>query len=162
MPRATAAGSDAGDSVEDRVDSALSRVLRALTREKVRQSRTTGIGRGLSATDMWLVAYLNDHDSVRLSDLAAWQAVDKSTITMQVKRLVEAGLVERTPDPTDRRAVRVSLTDHGWEVLRVNREQARHFIAQLLGEWSPEDREHLAYFVNRLADAVDASLIARP
>lgn len=158
MAEAVVGAPTADDGVELRVDAALSRILRALTREKVRQSRTTGIGSALSSTDMWLIGYLSDHASVRLSDLAAWQAVDKSTITMQVKRLVKAGLVERAPDERDRRAVRVSLTDHGREVWRVNREQARHFLSQLIGEWSPNDREDLARLVTRLADSVDASL----
>lgn len=80
-------------AVEVVVDNALSRILRALTREKVRSLRTSPqTGGALSATDLWLLGYLGEHGGVRLGDLALWQDVDKSTISMQVKRLVAAGL----------------------------------------------------------------------
>lgn len=140
------------------VDSALSRITRALTREKVRLSRLAETGQALSTTDMWLLGYLSDHSSVRLTDLALWQSVDKSTITMQVKRLVAAGFVQRAVDDRDRRAARVSLTAKGARVLDENRAQARVFLARLIGDWPPEDRDELARSVTRLADAVDASL----
>lgn len=150
------------DEIEKVVDDALSRLVRALTREKVRRSRMTGAGRMLSATDMWLLAYVSERESVRLSDLALWQAVDKSTITMQIKRLVASGLVERAVDDKDRRVARVSLTEHGCAVLAENQRQACTFLAQLIGNWTPDERAELARSVFRLADAVDASLESTP
>lgn len=145
--------------VEGAVDDALSRILRALSREKVRVMRTTpGASGVLSTTDLWLLGYLQEHDGVRLGDLAVWQDVDKSTITMQVKRLVSAGLAERTQDERDRRAARVCLTPLGEEVLALNRERARAFLAALIGEWPDAERDELARSVTRLAKAVEGTL----
>lgn len=152
------AEADSPAEVERIVDAALSRIVRALTREKVHRSRLAEAGKSLSATDMWLLGYLAEHTSVRLTDLALWQSVDKSTITMQVKRLVAAGLVQRAVDERDRRAARVSLTPRGADVLEENREQARRYLCQLIGTWSPAERDALAQSVTRLADAVDASV----
>jgi DNA-binding MarR family transcriptional regulator len=52
---------------------------------------------------------------IRPSDL--WRLFDMapSAITRRVDRLFELGLVERTPHPTDRRALYVRLTDKGQE-----------------------------------------------
>lgn len=49
----------------------------------------------------------------RLTDVGAELLCVKSTITRLVDRLEEAGLVLRTPDPDDRRAQRVLLTERG-------------------------------------------------
>lgn len=145
--------------VEAVVDDALSRILRTLTREKVRIMRTSpGEGGTLSPTDLWLLGYLHEHDGVRLGDLAVWQDVDKSTMTMQVKRLVAAGLAERTSDERDRRAARIRLTDLGVEVLTLNRERAHVFVAALIDGWTETERDELARSLVRLAEAVEGTL----
>ena len=43
--------------------------------------------------------------------------VSAAAVTKRVTRLEELGLVERTPDPTDRRGTLVGLTKHGLEVI---------------------------------------------
>ena len=147
------------EGVEGAVDDALSRILRALAREKVRVMRASPEAGGvLSTTDLWLLGYLQEHDGVRLGDLAVWQDVDKSTITMQVKRLVAAGLAERTQDERDRRAARVCLTALGEEVLALHRGRARAFLAALIGDWPEAERDELARSVGRLATAVEGAL----
>lgn len=45
--------------------------------------------------------------------LASQTLVTSGTMTNRVDRLVERGLVTRSPDPDDRRGVRVELTDAG-------------------------------------------------
>ena len=45
--------------------------------------------------------------------LSSQTLVTSGTMTNRVDRLVERGLVRRSPDPTDRRGVRVELTDSG-------------------------------------------------
>ena len=47
----------------------------------------------LSATDAWLLGRITDTGPVRLSALADWQEVDRSTMTTQVRRLERLGLV---------------------------------------------------------------------
>ena len=54
---------------------------------------------------------------IRMSALAARLGVGLSTVSGNVDRLTEMGLVARHDDPADRRQVVVSLTDEGHEVL---------------------------------------------
>ncbi|WP_030274829.1 MarR family winged helix-turn-helix transcriptional regulator [Streptomyces sp. NRRL B-24484] len=66
---------------------------------------------------------------MRLSDLAERLRIAPRSATAVVDALEEAGLVARTPDPADRRAVRVVLTDAGRAALdRIGR--VRHEVAQ--------------------------------
>jgi DNA-binding MarR family transcriptional regulator len=70
--------------------------------------------------------------------------VTSGTMTNRVDRLVARGLVERLPDPDDRRGVLVRLTGEGKET--VDRAFAALLDAEraLLAELGTEDRERLA------------------
>jgi DNA-binding MarR family transcriptional regulator len=50
------------------------------------------------------------------SDLAQASLITSGAMTTRLDRLERAGLVRRAPDPADRRAVRVHLTDEGEEL----------------------------------------------
>ena len=58
----------------------------------------------------WLLRSLLGHEPVRPTDLAASMGLDISTVSRHLAQLHRAGLVERTPDPDDRRAQRVQLS----------------------------------------------------
>ncbi|HEY7821818.1 MAG TPA: MarR family transcriptional regulator [Acidimicrobiia bacterium] len=51
--------------------------------------------------------------SLSPGQLATQTMVTSGTMTNRVDRLVERGFVERSPDPSDRRGVRVQLTETG-------------------------------------------------
>ncbi|WP_147279284.1 MarR family winged helix-turn-helix transcriptional regulator [Dermatophilus congolensis] len=127
-----------------------------MSRESTRRSRCAGMRPALSNTDVWLLGFIHEHENVRPTDLASWQDVDKSTITMQLKRLVAAGLVKRVASPRDRRSINVTLTVKGKAALANVHEQGIGFLADLLSTWSVEDRGELARSISRLADVMEA------
>lgn len=63
------------------------------------------------------MATLAGHGPMRLRDLALKEGAAPPTLTRMIGTLEEAGYVVRRPDPADRRAVRVSLTDRGRRVV---------------------------------------------
>ncbi len=60
---------------------------------------------------------LEDEGPLRITDLAAAELVAQPTMTGIVRRLAADGLVMRSSDPDDARAVRVALTEAGREEL---------------------------------------------
>ncbi len=58
------------------------------------------------------------HGSSNPSRLAEAAGVSASTMTHRLDRMVERGLVERHPDPSNRTRSVVSLTRAGWELFR--------------------------------------------
>ena len=68
----------------------------------------------------------------RLSDLAAQAQVTKATAGFIVDQLERSGLVTRVPDPDDRRARRVTITDKGHDAVRLAAEE----VAAVEEEWS--------------------------
>ena len=101
-----------------------------------------------------LMKALAHRGALRLTDLAGVLDLDASTVSRHVRTLEERGLVTRTTDPDDGRATRLALTDEGRERLEAGASRRRALIAELLEDWSPEDRETLRRLLTRLADDV--------
>ncbi|MEL6893609.1 MAG: MarR family transcriptional regulator [Actinomycetota bacterium] len=87
--------------------------------------------------------------------LAERLRVDPSTATRAVQSLVAGGLAERYPSPDDGRVVMVRMTDDGRGVHAAADARRSHIMAQLLGEFSPEERSDLAGMLERFVAAMD-------
>ncbi len=72
---------------------------------------------GLSPHQSRALGVVGRADGLRLSALAEGLRIAPRSATEVVDGLAERGLVERVPDPTDRRAVLVRLTAEGGRVL---------------------------------------------
>jgi DNA-binding MarR family transcriptional regulator len=106
----------------------------------------------LSVNDAWLLGSIAAAGTMRVSEAARMQGVDKSTISPQLRRLEERGLLERATDPSDGRVVLVAVTDEGrrWND-ELNGSGAAVF-ADALRDWPVEDVTTLAALLTRLAD----------
>jgi DNA-binding MarR family transcriptional regulator len=106
-----------------------------------RQSRRHG---DLSRTAVATLATLRDGGPLRITELAATEAVAQPTMTATVDRLERDGLVTRTTDPGDARAVLVALTDGGRARLERMREARAGALERRLDALDPEERAVLA------------------
>ncbi|MEQ9507162.1 MAG: MarR family transcriptional regulator [Hyphomonas sp.] len=73
---------------------------------------------GISHGQYSLMMSLNRPDAPRLGDAAAFLAMDRTTLTANLKPLERRGLVEIVPDAEDRRSRRLYLTDAGRKLLK--------------------------------------------
>ena len=91
-------------------------------------------------------------DGVRLTDLAEALHIAPRSATEVADGLQERGLVERTPDPGDRRAVILRPTDEGRRI-RAEIDAARTAdSAELFARLPAADRTELARLLQTLAD----------
>jgi DNA-binding MarR family transcriptional regulator len=107
-----------------------------------------------------LLSTIEDLGEARICELAGVDHCSQPTMTTQVRRLEDAGLVTRTVDPHDARAVLIRITDEGVRTLsRVRRDRAAAIDPQL-ARLAPEARQTLAGAVEvlrgLLADAAPA------
>ena len=79
-----------------------------------------GAAREVPTLAMHLLDRIAD-EPVNIVGLAAQSGQLKGTVSKHVQRLVDAGLVERTPVPGNRKEIRLSPTDDGRTVARVHR-----------------------------------------
>lgn len=78
-----------------------------------------------------VTAYIKAEGS-RLTDLAAQARMTRPAMAELVDDLQRLGIVERKPDPTDRRAKLICLTDQGWQAMRTGHQ----IIAELEAEYA--------------------------
>lgn len=74
---------------------------------------------GLSVIELYILRALYERDGQHASELARAVGRAATSFTPNLDKLQNKGLIERRPDPGDRRAVRIYLTKHAQD----NREQ---------------------------------------
>ncbi|WP_118915431.1 MarR family winged helix-turn-helix transcriptional regulator [Mycobacterium shigaense] len=115
----------------------------------------------LPAAQARLLATIEMHGEARIGDLAAVDHCSQPTMTTQVRRLEDAGLVSRTVDPGDARAVRIQITPEGRRTLNAVRADRAAAIEPQLATLAPEDRRVLGDAVKVLRRLVDSAAPAR-
>jgi DNA-binding MarR family transcriptional regulator len=95
---------------------------------------------------------LSRHGTMRLSELSDYLQVAPRTATEVVDALESRDLVRRRPDPGDRRATLVEVTDHGASVLAEIRATRGTEAGRVFGRLSPADRAELARILTELRD----------
>jgi MarR family transcriptional regulator, transcriptional regulator for hemolysin len=79
-------------------------------------------GLGTSRSQWWVLAFLSRDDGSPQTNLADELDVGKVALGGLIDRLEEAGMVQRRPDPIDRRVKRVFLTKEGRKLVSQNKE----------------------------------------
>lgn len=101
----------------------------------------------LSLNDLWLLQHVVNAGRARLSELAQWQRVDKSTVSSQVKSLISRGLVERHTDPADRRASLIAATAQGMTFAAAAIERAVPIVAAHQRRLTAAETEQLTHLL---------------
>jgi len=102
----------------------------------------------LSAAQLSMLKMLLDAGpaagGVRVGEIARNLGVKVPSATEQIIKLERAGLARREPDPSDSRAVRVTLTEAGLAAVASANERRNAVMAGVLSSLSGEDRAALA------------------
>lgn len=110
-----------------------------------------GADAGLSRTAASVLHRLATAGSQRVTELAVYESIAQPSATTLVGRLESQGLVTRTPDPDDGRAVRVSITPAGEKLLAERRAARAEALDARLAVLDAGERALLAEAVPLLA-----------
>ncbi|WP_326795740.1 MarR family transcriptional regulator [Streptomyces sp. NBC_01808] len=146
-PEATHVSSDVAE-----IERALSRIAYLSSRARQHDRLMALAEVPLDRAAVALLRQIDDSEPLRLGELADRLGVEASHVTRQVQQLQKAAYVSRVPDPDDRRAQRIQLTDAGREAIGRIRAVACRGMQGALAEWSPEDLRTLAELFHRMVD----------
>src|SRR5207344_2742047 len=99
------------------------------TARRLRQEAAGAGGTELTPTAASALATVERHGPLTPSELAEVERVKRPTATRTLRVLLEAGLVDRTPDPDDGRSSLVSVNAAGRERLRRLRSRKNAYLA---------------------------------
>lgn len=116
--------------------------------KRVMAERALEVHPELHPMTYFLLTHLATQGPLRGADLSGAFGMDKGGVSRQVQALVDLGLVERKPDPEDRRAILLDATEEGRRRLDEVSAQRRDRFDERLAEWSDDE---LAHFARQLA-----------
>ena len=116
----------------------LQRVLAKLITVMRRGDTATG-RRDLTLAQVSILLTLLDSGPIRMTELASRERVRTPTTTVAIRRLEKLGLVKRSRDPSDLRAVLVEVTPKGVVEYQEALEARRLHLAELLRRLTAEE-----------------------
>lgn len=108
-----------------------------------------GAENDLSLTQLRVLAILRDR-RLRMTALADYLGLEKSTMTGLVDRAEKRGLLERAPSPTDGRAVDVFLSPDGAELAERLYAEVGRSLSAMTSELIPADQRRLQALLERM------------
>jgi DNA-binding MarR family transcriptional regulator len=115
--------------------------LRRITRRVVRESFPEP---ALPPSEGELLATVSRDKGLTVNEAASALQLAPNTVSTLVSRLAAAGLLERRPDPADRRAARLHLTLAGHARVRQFRRHREAVLARALHTLEDHERQALA------------------
>lgn len=133
------------------IEAAVAQLSRVAYSHRARRRIEDRAGVPLGPNAIAVLAVIHAQGPVRFGAVARRTGQQPSRVSKEVRTLVDAGFVEQTDDPDDRRAVLLVSTDKGDDAYRRYRDAAEGALAEVLGTWSDRDVHQLARLMGRLA-----------
>jgi DNA-binding MarR family transcriptional regulator len=146
MPAQTQASTDIAPLAAD---------LRVAVGQLVRRLRSENL---FPLTQTWVLGRLDREGDASVSDLAQALRVRPQSMAQTVGDLEGEGMVERHPDPNDRRRALVSLTAPGQARIEADRAAREGWLVKALEELPESDRETIERAVTLLGALADADV----
>jgi len=125
----------------------------AMRRSFDRRAAALGVTRA-----QWKVLFrLTREPGLRQVELADKLDVEPITLSRIIDRLAEAGLVERTPDPADRRAWRLQVTETAQPLIKKLRKLAEGLVDDAFKGLSSDELEVMRINLMRIRDNLAAA-----
>jgi DNA-binding MarR family transcriptional regulator len=108
---------------------------------------------GLSFSQLNVLMRLYHGGSHGVSGIGEQMGVSSAAASQALDRLVQLGLIERTEDPTDRRAKRLALTPKGRTLIETGVEARSRWVVDLTDTFSPEQQRLIVSALALLTEA---------
>jgi MarR family transcriptional regulator, transcriptional regulator for hemolysin len=98
---------------------------------------------GLTRAQCQVLAYLVYHEGINQARLAELLELEPISVARLIDRMAQAGWVERRPDPQDRRAWRLFITDKAKPLFAEMIAVGREVRAEALSGFTPEESDQI-------------------
>ncbi|MEV0593047.1 MarR family winged helix-turn-helix transcriptional regulator [Nonomuraea cavernae] len=123
-----------------RSDAGLASALRVSMARLNRRLRRQAAAHSLTPTQFATLAAVERHSGITPGELAELEKVQPPSMTRVVAGLEARGLLSRSPHPTDRRQVTVTVTEEAQRLLKEERRRKEAWLTRQLKELTPQER----------------------
>jgi DNA-binding MarR family transcriptional regulator len=134
------------------VADSLGLLLRRSSRAGLYGTLTSGLDDALDEATYPVISGLDRYGPRSAAQLAQDIGLDRSVVSRHASRLTAAGLIERLPDATDRRAVLLALTGSGRRAVQQMRQRLAGALDDYLATWPPGEAKRFAASLRRFAE----------
>lgn len=108
----------------------------------------------LSLSQMALLRWVAQSPSCHVQEIADGLGLSAPTVSVGVRKLIEAGLLERLPDPEDRRAACVYLSEKGKSLQQQFLKRRHEDVHRFLGGLNSAEQEQLISLLDKAFQAL--------
>jgi MarR family transcriptional regulator, transcriptional regulator for hemolysin len=112
---------------------------------------------GLTRSQCRILGYLARHEGIHQAGLADLLEIKPMTLVRQIDRIEEDGWIERRPDPGDRRARRLVLTEKARPLLARILDLSAEVRREAFADLSEDEGRHLLELLRRVHGSLAAS-----
>ena len=109
---------------------------------------------GLSMPQFSILMQLFYRGNSGISEISEWFEITSAAASQHVDNLVQAGLIERTEDPRDRRAKQILLSPKGKALIESGMSERYRWMDALVETLEEKDRQKIAEALVILTEAV--------
>lgn len=109
---------------------------------------------GISMPQFGILMQLHYRGACGVSDLSERMDVSSAAASQLVDKLVQSGLIERTEDPSDRRAKRITLSPKGQDLIRAGISERYRWVDALVESLSADERQKVGEALNVLTNTL--------
>lgn len=117
---------------------------------------------GIKASEVRVLLCIKDIyrqcDNANVSDISKRLSVTSPTVTQMIKSLAAHGLIERTPDPRDKRVSTIKLTARGEEITEKATNHFRTVYSGLRERLGKEQTDTLIHLLDQVYDYFEEAL----
>ena len=112
---------------------------------------------GLTLPQLRILFLVRGHPAIDVRGLAQALGISPSAVSQQVDKLVARGFLDRSEAPTDRRHVRLALTDLGEQATGEISRASRAHVETVLSSLGDDELHDLQRLLGRLVEAIAAT-----
>lgn len=111
----------------------------------------------LTGPRMRFLKVIDEAGKIRMSDLATKLGIKKRTVTQFVDALEKENIIVRIPDPNDRRATLIQITETATPLIKRTGDAMIEAAAKVMDSFPSESRSYLLYLLYQLADVKESN-----
>lgn len=101
-----------------------------------------------------ILGILEHHNNLPISEIGKKLMISKPNMTSHIDKLVSEGMVKRIPNQKDRRVIKISITQEGYDYIKESRIFVNNNIKNNLSPLNSEELEQLSDCIENIRNKV--------